>query len=79
MQGGPLGSWPEVERRRGLERRIMAERRILEDRRAGEERRFLDRRRSRPNSGVQVPLPDRRGDYVQKSLLVYFLSLVFLD
>jgi len=67
MRGDPLGSWPEVERRRGADRRIMAERRILGNRRAGEERRFMDRRRSRPLSGIKVPLPDRRGKSPRRS------------
>jgi hypothetical protein len=56
MQGNPLGSWPEVERRSGNDRRVNPDRRMARageaentpyagpDRRTGERRSGVDRR-----------------------------------
>lgn len=60
MEKGPLGSWPEVERRRDCERRVVPDRRSGEDRRCGIERRVLERRQESQTAETGVPFSDRR-------------------
>ena len=67
MSKGPLGSWPEVERRKVPDRRIHPERRSGKDRRTGMEGRSAERRQGTVSFQAGGETHDRRSKTQRRS------------